>query len=231
MSGNNKQVWEQEWSSEKMKTVPGHAANIPSDEIVLFRGYLIALGIKPPQKIIDIGSGKGRNSIYLAKEGFEVYGCEYIKSAIHYSQAQSRKEHVQNLTHFNLIDLSKPWKFKDGFFDIAIDSLTSVGLRKKDREFCLDEMYRTLKPTGIALIRVVSADDELEMELMKNNPGPEPNSSIWPDSGKFQKNFTKDEILKFYKQFEILALEKRTKPAFKVGKNFIATNWWIVLKK
>jgi len=35
MSGN-KGIWEKEWSTTNMKTVPGHAAEEPSDEIVLF---------------------------------------------------------------------------------------------------------------------------------------------------------------------------------------------------
>jgi len=75
MNGNKK-IWEKEWSSLEMKTVPAHAAAEPSDEIVLFRGYLMALGIKPPKKVVDIGSGKGRNAVYLGKEGFEVTGLD-----------------------------------------------------------------------------------------------------------------------------------------------------------
>jgi len=92
-------------------------------------------------------------------------------------------------------------------------------------------MHRTLKKDGIALIRVVSADDEFEKDLMRNNPGPEPNSSIWPKTGKFQKNFTEKELRNFYEMFDILTLEKRTKKAVKIDREFTATNWWLVLKK
>ena len=230
MNGN-KQIWEKEWSSQSMKTIPGHALNTPSDGIILFRGYLMALGIEPPNKIVDIGSGKGRNAIYLAKEGFAVYGIDYINFAVEYAINRSKKEKVQNLTHFVVADLTESWNFEDNYFDIAIDSLTTVGLEKKGREYCRDEMYRTLKPAGIALIRVVSTDDELEKELMEKYPGPELNSSIWPETGKFQKNFTKKELLNFYKMFDILDFKKRTKRAIKIGKEFTATNWWVILRK
>lgn len=230
MSGNKK-IWEKEWSSQDMKTVPGHASNEPSDDLILFRGYLMALGIKPPKKVIDIGSGKGRNAIYLAKEGFEVCGVEYIDTAVKHASEQSDRQGINSLTHFVLADVSKPWEFSKNYFDIAIDSLTSVGLEIRDRKICRDEMYRSLKKGGIALVRVVSADDTLEQELMKAHPGPEPNSSIWPETGKFQKNFTEKELRSFYNMFNVLTLEKRTKKAIKIGREFMATNWWVVLRK
>lgn len=127
--------------------------------------------------------------------------------------------------------MTKAWPFKDGCFDIAIDSLTSVGFRKNERETCRNEILRTLKKGGIALIRVVSTDDELEVKLMKNSPGDEVNSSIWPETGKFQKNFTEEELTEFYKMFEIIKLEKRKKKAYKINTAFTATNWWLIIRK
>jgi len=104
-------------------------------------------------------------------------------------------------------------------------------LRRHDRIACRDEMMRTLKPGGIALIRVVSVDDEWETELMKKSPSDEMNSSIWPETGKFQKNFSEKELTEFYSMCETVALEKRRKAAFKAGKEFTATNWWLIIKK
>jgi len=225
----NKDIWEKEWVSVNMETVPSHASDTPSDEIILFKDYMIALGIKPPKTIIDIGSGKGRNSLYLAKEGFEVYGMEYIESAVRYARRKAKHQNVESLAHFLHSDVSKPWKFNNNLFDIAIDSLTTVGLLEKERIFCRNEMHRKLKKGGLALIRVVSSDDKLEKELMNANPGPEPNSSIWPKTGKFQRNFSESELREFYKMFDILTLEKLYKKATKIGRQFTATNWWIQL--
>lgn len=230
MSGN-KIVWEKEWSSDDMKTVPNHALLTPSNEVVLFRNYLNSLGIIPPKTLIDIGSGKGRNSIYMAKEGFQVYGIEYISTAVEYSKSYVLKSEMQEFPKFILGDVTKRWKFKSNFFDLAIDSLTTVGLQKNEREKCRNEMYRTLKKGGIALIRVVSSDDKLEMELMKKYPGGEPNSSLWPDINKFQKNFSEIELREFYQDFNILVLKKLKKKALKLGRVFTATNWWLIIQK
>lgn len=230
MSGN-KLVWEKEWSSENMKTVPRHASEIPSDEVVLFRSYLKSSKINPPKNVVDIGSGKGRNAIFMAKEGFTVYGIDYISAAVEHAKNEARKMGVQDLVQFKLGDVTRRWKFKKNFFDLAIDSLTTVGLQKKEREKCRDEMYRTLKKGGVALIRVVSSDDKLEKELMKKYPGNEPNSSVWPGINKFQKNFSEVELRDFYRKFKILVLKKHRKKAFKLGKKFTATNWWLIIQK
>lgn len=93
------------------------------------------------------------------------------------------------------------------------------------------EMLRTLKPGGYALVNVCSADDEWEKELIANHPGPEPNSTIWPQNGKFQKDYTEEELRETYEDFEIMELRKISKPAFKLGRDGIATNLWLVLRK
>ena len=66
---------------------------------------------------------------------------------------------------------------------------------------------------------------------MKKYPGDEPNSSLWPEINKFQKNFSEDELKVFYKNFNILVLKEHRKKAFKLGRDFTATNWWLILEK
>jgi hypothetical protein len=81
------------------------------------------------------------------------------------------------------------------------------------------------------LVTVCSANDEWEKELIAKYPGAEPNSTIWPQNGKFQKDYDEAELRKFYKAFEIVELRKISKPAFKLGRNGMATNFWLVLRK
>ena len=124
------------------------------------------------------------------------------------------------------------WQIDDNFFDLAIDSFSSIDIETKlGRERCRDEMYRTLKPGGYALVTVCSAEDEWEKELIASHPGPEPNSTIWPQNGKFQKDYDETELREFYKTFDIVELKRISKPAFKLGRDGTATNLWVVLRK
>ena len=92
-------------------------------------------------------------------------------------------------------------------------------------------MYRTLKHGGYALVTVCSVDDEWERELLANHPGPEPNSTIWPSNGKFQKDYSEEELREFYEMFTVHELKTIQKPAHKLRRDGTATNFWLVIQK
>lgn len=182
-------------------------------------------------RAVDIGAGKGRNSVYLAECGYEVFSLEYIQAALDMinTLATAKK---QSKVHATFCEIDKQWPFEDGFFNLAIDTFASIDVETKSgREMCRDEMHRTLKPGGYALVNVCSSEDEWERELIQKHPGPEPNSTIWPENGKFQKDYSEAELRKFYKKFTILELQTVTEPAVKLGRKGVATNFWLLLQK
>lgn len=208
-------------------------ANVePASGVMLFVDYLKEHDIPLVGKAVDIGSGKGRNAVYLAKQGFEVWGIEYIQMAIAAAKNLAQEHSVLDKTHFECAEADTHWDFADNFFDIAIDSFSTIDIEtKQGREICCNEMLRTLKPGGFAMVTVCSADDEWEKELIANHPGPEPNSTLWPQNGKFQKDYDEAELREFYKSFEIVELKKISKPAFKLGSDGTATNFLLILRK
>lgn len=204
----------------------------PASGVVLFTDYLTEHNVATSGKAVDIGAGKGRNSVHLAKHGFEVWALDFIELAIAAAKGLAVSNRVADKIHFELAEIDSGWRIADNFFDIAVDSFSSIDIETKvGREKCRDEMYRTLKPGGYALVTVCSADDEWEKELIANNPGPEPNSTLWPQNGKFQKDYDETELREFYNSFEVVELKKISKPAFKLGRKGTATNLWAVLRK
>lgn len=208
-------------------------ANVePASGVMLFTDWLKEHGVPLSGKAVDIGAGKGRNSVHLAKLGFEVWALEYIEPAIAAAKQLAVSSDVTDKIHFELAEVDTTWQFEGNFFDVAVDSFSSIDIEtRQGREKCRDEMYRTLKPGGYALVTVCSADDEWEKELIANHPGPEPNSTLWPQNGKFQKDYDEAELREFYKAFEVVELQKISKPAFKLGREGMATNFWMVLRK
>lgn len=224
------QIWHEEHTNQG--TLPTMANVEPASGVVLFTDYLKEHGVALFGTAVDIGAGKGRNSVQLAKLGFEVWALEYIGVAIAAAKQLADGNDVADKIHFELAEVDTNWQIDDNFFDLAIDSFSSIDIEtKQGREKCRDEMYRTLKPGGYALITVCSADDEWEKELIANHPGTEPNSTIWPQNGKFQKDYDEAELREFYKAFEVVELKKISKPAFKLGRDGTATNLWAVLRK
>lgn len=224
------QIWHDEHTHQS--TLPRMANVEPASGVELFTDYLQKHGFVLSGKAVDIGAGKGRNSVYLASLGFEVWALDYIQSAITAAEQLAKSKGVIDNIHFQLSEIDTAWQFDDAFFDIAIDSFSSIDIETKSgRETYRDEMFRTLKPGGYALVTVVSADDEWEKELIGAHPGPEPNSTIWPQNGKFQKDYDEAELRQFYKAFEIMELKKISKTTFKLGREGKATNLWVILRK
>jgi SAM-dependent methyltransferase len=224
------QIWYDEHTSQG--TLPTMANVQPASGVVQFTDYLKVHGVALSGKAVDIGAGKGRNSVHLAKLGLEVWALEYIKPAIASAKHLAETNDVADKVHFELAEIDTSWNIADNFFDVAVDSFSSIDIETKaGREKCRDELYRHLKPGGYALVTVCSADDEWEKELIANHPGPEPNSTLWPENGKFQKDYGEAELREFYQAFELVELKKINKPAFKLGREGTATNLWLAVRK
>lgn len=223
-------VWQKEHTD--MATLPTMSNVEPTSGVAAFGTWLAEHGHTHMGKAIDIGCGKGRNSVYLASLGYEVWAVDYIHAALDRASSLAAERGVDDKIHFVEAEVDASWQFANDFFDVAVDSFSSIDIETKaGRETYRDEMYRTLKPGGLAIVLVCSANDEWERELIAAHPGPEPNSAIWPQNGKFQKNYDEQELRNFYDKFEIVELQTVTKPAYKLGRHGTSTILWTVLRK
>ena len=224
-----KAIWQREHTENS--GLPSMHSEEPSSTVVYFTGYFPKLAIKPPAKIIDIGCGKGRNTIYLAKKGFDVYAIDYIETAVQHVKSLAEKNNLKNV-NVQTSDVTATWPFQDNFFDASLDNFSSIDIETMEgREKYKREMLRTLKKGGYAFVAVVSASDEFESKYIALNPGKEKNSVLWPITGKFQKDYDEKELLEFYKEFKVIDLQEVKKPAEKMGEKFTATNYLLVLQK
>jgi len=224
------QIWQEEHT--KNVSIPSLGVADPASYVISFIENVQLPRNHSPLKVIDIGCGKGRNAIYLAKKGFDVYAVDYSSNAVSHAEKEAKKIKLKNPIHFFVQDIDKKWPFEDNFFDLAIDCFSSIDIETaQGREIYKNEMLRTLKQKGLALVTVVSANDEIEKEFIKKYPGKEKNSVIWPTNGKFQKNYDELELREFYKQFTLLALEEKQKKAYKLDQNYIASNYYLIVQK
>jgi SAM-dependent methyltransferase len=222
------------WLTEHndLRTLPTMANVRPASGMSLLVEHLTRVSAPFSGHAIDIGSGKGRNTVYLATLGFNVKALDYIVSALAAGRELAKRRHVEDRVDFREADIDAPWQFDSNYFDVAVDYFSSIDIETRaGRRVCRDEMYRTLKPGGHALVAVCSAEDEWERELIDTHPGPEPNSTYWPHNGKFQKNYSEPELLEFYSRFNIVKFKKVKKPAYKQNRTGIATNLLLLLSK
>ncbi len=82
---------------------------------------VIALPAKlRPGRALDLGSGLGRTSIFLAMHGWEVDGIEFVEQAVEESRLRAEQAGVAELARFHAADVTD-LSFLHGPYDLAVD--------------------------------------------------------------------------------------------------------------
>lgn len=87
---------------------------MPPPELIAFADQL------DPGRALDLGSGYGRTTIYLAVRGWKVDGVEFVTQAVEESRRRAQQSGVEHLTYFHTADVTE-LDFLEGNYDLAID--------------------------------------------------------------------------------------------------------------
>ena len=100
--------------------------------------------------MLEIGSGAGNLTIRLAAMGFEVSGVDISPTAI--SWAKKRAAENSATADFLLGNVVTLDLFESDVFDVVLDGLCLHCIIGADRDRCLSNVYRVLRPGGWFLI-------------------------------------------------------------------------------
>ncbi|WP_116112172.1 class I SAM-dependent methyltransferase [Austwickia chelonae] len=122
----------------------------------------------PPGKAVDVACGEGRNSLWLADQGWSVVAVDFSQVALdrgHESQLRAREEGRELDIHWVNADITADGGFR-GRYDLALVSY--VHLEAYERTPLLRAAASTLAPGGILL--VVAHDSS---NLVEGHGGPD----------------------------------------------------------
>lgn len=154
----------------------------------------------PSGRILDLGCGQGRHTLYAAKQGYDAYGIDYIQKPLDEAQEEAEKENLTN-THFLYMDVLK-LRFPKNYFDIIIDWSVLDHMQPKDWDTYSANIRSVLKIGGFLLLCEFSAADK----RIKNKSN---NFSL--DRGSYDHYFRRDEIKSiFAHNFAIISLRNVT---------------------
>lgn len=98
-------------------------------------------------KILDIGTGTGRQAFAFAKEGYKVIGIDISEEMLKKAKLNNRFPNVS----FQITDATK-MPFENNHFDGVCASFTLHEMPRQIINQVLDEMVRVTKPQGTVLI-------------------------------------------------------------------------------
>ncbi len=167
----------------------------PSDGLVeMIEKYNVNIG-----SALDIGAGEGRNSIYLAKLGFNVTSIEPTKDGSNKIIEKSKKLGL-NINVLNCDYLSESLN-KEYDFIIAGTSLDHM--EKEYLDLAINKLKNSLKDKGVVYIVVFTKDDP--GYLKQYNTASECSTFI-------NHYFSHNELKNYFNDFEILFYNEYIKP-------------------
>lgn len=107
------------------------------------------------KRILDIGCGTGRHTVYLAKKGFFVIGLDISEEAL--EKTKKWAAGVRNC-YFVKADMER-LPFTDGYFDAVLSIVAIEHARIGKIRRTLKEIHRVLRKGGIFLVQTESDKD------------------------------------------------------------------------
>ena len=145
----------------------------------------------PSGKVLEIGSGSGKDALNLIKLGYDYVGTDASKGFL-----KLIKERLPNTTFINVRaqDLTK--KFKSNQFDGFWSAATLLHVPKDQIEKTLAGIHKIVKVGGIGFVSMRQGEGEKEDE-----------------TGRLFSNYTLDKFAQLLNKNGFEILEKKAQPA------------------
>ena len=171
----------------------------PSDFAQKCYSYFKKYGVK---RILELGCGQGRDTIFFASNSFDVHAIDASKVAIENINQKLRQKNISlDLRHFKA---RQTLPYDSSYFD-AVYSHMFYNMSFTDEElgFLFKESHRVLKNNGLLYFSVRSDKDVLY------NKGKKIDNDIYEINGFQIRFFTKRQIQSFLENyFEIKNIEE-----------------------
>jgi SAM-dependent methyltransferase len=139
------------WYEVRYWFSPPWDTGIPAPELVR------AIATLPPKRAIDIGCGTGTNLLYLAEQGWDVTGVDFIPRAI----AKARKKLASFSPTLRVADVANLKKLNlPGPYDLALDMGCFHGLSAGSREKYIIGLSHWLRRGGLFLLYAWQPESE-----------------------------------------------------------------------
>jgi SAM-dependent methyltransferase len=154
-------------------------------------------------KILELGGGQGRDTIFFAQNGFQVTVLDYCESGIEAITQKSKGLGVSKSITAACHDARKPLPFDDETFDACYSHmLYCMALTTAELEFLSDEIRRVLKPKGLNIYTVRNTKDP------HFQTGIHQGEEIYEIGGFVIHFFSKEKVEHLAKGFEIVSIDE-----------------------
>lgn len=234
MKPDQQGAWEREYRTQRLLS----PSNVPHADVMRFVRWMKKEHRKKGERldiegmrVLDLGSGTGRNAYYFAKEGAQVTGFEFSTTALQMAKEFAKGGGVD--IDYRLQSIGEPYPLPDASIDIALDVTSSNSLNDAERKVYVRELSHILKPGGYLFVRALSFEgDPHAKELVRRFPGPDSDTYVHPDLGIVEKVFSRESFRATYEPtFAIRELERTQHYAEVAGRTYKRSYWVAYLER
>ena len=214
---------------DKLHTQPRFCPKYPNDNVIRFilGNFPKNSSLRKKNKILDLGCGAGRHTLFLAREGFNTFGMDGSKKGILVTKKRLNQEKLNATLQVGDI---KALPYPDNYFDGIISFGVIYYNNIKGIKQTISEIKRIVKPKGKIFIFTRTNQDyrykkgkKIDSNTFKLNI-PETN-----ESSMEILFMSKTNIYNFFRDFKIINIEK-IETTF-CNLKFKNSDWIITLEK
>lgn len=154
---------------------------------------------------LDIGAGEGRNSIFLAKNGFKVEAIDKVKENLEKCKEISKKYNLPIKT--KVADM-RSFEFKKNKYSLILTVASLDFLKLSEIKKIIPKIKKSLKEKGVLYLIVFSTKDPAFKKCKRELKEIEKNTFYLFKLKTYRHFFTKKELLNLFKNFEIIKIKK-----------------------
>ena len=155
------------------------------------------------RKILELGSGQGRDTLFFARKGFQVSAADYSQAAVETIVSKAQSAGLSDLVAAVRQDVREPLQFPDETFDACYShmlfcmALTTIELERLSRE-----VWRVLRPGGLNVYTVRHTGDA------HYGTGVHRGEDMWEAGGFIVHFFSREKVIHLAKGFEIVSFDE-----------------------
>jgi len=154
-------------------------------------------------KIIELGAGLGRDTIFFAQNSIHVKALDYSLSGIKAINKKAEKLNSSNFISTKIFDVREKLPFEDNSVEACFSHmLYCMALANNDLENLNQEIHRILKPKGINIYTVRHTNDG---DFKK---GIHRGEDLYENDGFIVHFFSKDKVKSLLKGFENISIDE-----------------------
>jgi SAM-dependent methyltransferase len=129
----------------------------PSDAAVAAADAFAAAGV---QKVLELGAGQGRDTLYLARRGFHVQALDYASEGVEAIEAKAAAAGLADRVSVGLHDVRNRLPVADAAVDASYSHmLLCMSLTTPELERLVADLRRVLRPDGLVVYTVRTTED------------------------------------------------------------------------